>query len=120
MRRISYPAVTLTLVATVMMTTGCATSASRDAEHPLGIIALGNWTVTGKGSLTPDTVDAGMFAGSWVTGTNPGVGSIYQRMIERRAETDGHAANAGSGGARASCGPPSKPWSTPHRSPVSS
>ena len=102
MRRSPSPTVTLTLVATVLMTTGCATSASTEVEGPLGIIALGNWTVTGKGSLTPETADAGMFAGSWVTGTNPGVGSIYQRMIERRPETDGHAANAGSGGARAS------------------
>ena len=102
MRRIAHSTVMLTLVATVLMTTGCATSASTDVEHPLGIIALGNWTVTGKGSTTPETADAGMFAGSWVTGTNSGVGSIYQRMVERRPETDGHAANAGAGGARAS------------------
>ena len=110
------PAVVLTAVGALLA--GCASSSaepgvsstaraaaasstpSTASAKPLGLIALGHSALTGENS-DPGRPGAEAKENSWATGTAPGLGSIYQRMVELRPETEGHVANTASGGASA-------------------
>lgn len=70
-----------------------------DLDHPVGLIAIGHSALTGEGSDPEPGVAS---QNSWATGTNPDIDSIYQRLVERRPETEGHVANTAKGGAVAS------------------
>ena len=75
-----------------------AETASPSVSGPVGVVAIGHSGMTGTG-----TINLGHDApeNSWVTGDNPEVNSIYQRMVEARRETKGHVANAAETGAEA-------------------
>lgn len=69
---------------------------------PVGVIAIGGWGLTGAGSDPDRSPQFSVPENSWATGTNPEVGSIYQRLVAVRPETEGHVSNQAPdyGGAR--------------------
>jgi GDSL-like lipase/acylhydrolase family protein len=76
-------------------------SGTASASHPLrGIIALGHSALTGENS-DPQRPGVPAPQNSWATGTNPAVGSIYQRLAAVDPAFRGHAVNAAFGGATA-------------------
>jgi hypothetical protein len=66
----------------------------------VGLIALGHSALTGENS-DPEQPGVDAKQNSWATGTAAGLDSIYQRMVALRPATEGHVANAASGGAPA-------------------
>ena len=73
-------------------------SPSVDLTHPVGVIAIGHSGLTGEGT-GPSSQAAP--ANSWATGTEPGIDSVYLRMVDALPETEGHVANTAMGGATA-------------------
>jgi hypothetical protein len=71
-----------------------------DPAHPVGLVALGHSGMTGFQS-DPANPDTNAPANSWATGTNPAVGSIYQRMVAALPETSEHVANVSRNGEKA-------------------
>jgi hypothetical protein len=68
---------------------------------PIGVVAIGHSGVMGW-NLDPDVPNAPANEFSWATGTAPELRSIYQRIVERIPEAEGHVVNAGAGSAPAS------------------
>ena len=69
-------------------------------SEPVGLVALGHSALTGENS-DPEQPGVEARENSWATGTAPGLGSIYQRMVKLRSETEGHVLNAAAAGASA-------------------
>jgi hypothetical protein len=77
------------------------TSAPDGSEAgPVGVIALGHSALTGE-NTDPRNPGAPAEENSWATGTAAEVNSVYQRLVERRADTEGHVSNQAQGGAAA-------------------
>jgi hypothetical protein len=75
-----------------------APTATADVSHPVGVIAIGHSGLTGEG--TGGQYEA-VPANSWATGTSKDVNSVYLRLAAALPATEGHAANAATGGATA-------------------
>jgi hypothetical protein len=72
---------------------GSTTSVPAQSEtEPVGLVALGHSALTGENS-DPDKPGQPAVENSWATGTADGLDSIYQRIVELRPETEGHAVN---------------------------
>jgi hypothetical protein len=88
-----------------------ASSRARSAREPTGsseggypdsIVALGHSGVTGYDS-DPSRPEADATANSWITGTNPAVDSLYQRILARNPRINGHNTNLGQGWVNGRC-----------------
>jgi hypothetical protein len=66
----------------------------------MGLIAIGDSFLTGENS-DPSKPGEPAFENSWATGTNPDVDSIYQRMVAKWPDTEGHVATGAYHGALA-------------------
>ena len=77
------------------------TTQPTESSEPAGVIAIGHSALTGEGS-DPTRPGVPVFENSWATGSNPEVNSVYRRLAAVHPETEGHVANAASGGAPAS------------------
>lgn len=80
--------------------TGCASAApspSTEGAWPTSIAAIGHSGLTGYDSDS-DKPGEDAKTNSWATGTNPDVGSIYERFLELDPAIEGHYMNAAVGG----------------------
>ena len=106
---------TLTLIGLVILASACGSDDNGDAtatsptaaaatatttSGPLGIIAIGHSGLTGA-NADPERPRTDAPEYSWATGTDPGVNSIYQRLVALRPEYEGHVANRARNGAEA-------------------
>jgi lysophospholipase L1-like esterase len=104
---------TLVLLATIAACTGdakapaaptsstshsAASTAIGSPNRPIGVIGIGHSWMTGYMS-DPKSPGTDTEANSWATGTNPGVHSIYLRLVEAMPETAGNVVNAAHDGA---------------------
>ena len=66
--------------------------------YPDSIVVLGHSGSTGESS-DPDRLGVEVRENSWVTGTNPAVNSLYQRLLAVHRQIGGHALALSQGGA---------------------
>lgn len=91
-------AVTTGEPSTTLAVAPTAATSTTEIASAVGVIALGHSGLTAENS-DPSRPGGVALENSWATGTNREVNSVYQRLIAVRPETEGHVANAATGGA---------------------
>lgn len=98
----------LTLAALVTIGAACSggsgtassSSSTPGSPQPQGVIAIGHSGLTGA-ATDPRDITFDVPANSWATGENPGVDSIYTRLVGVEPAFRGHVANTAVDGSRA-------------------
>jgi hypothetical protein len=100
--------------ALLLATAGCGNSAgsapagvaetqetASTPQTPVGVMAIGHSGLTGE-NTDPDRPRQAAPENSWATGTSPEFDSVYERLVAKRPDTEGHVVNAAFGGAEVS------------------